>query len=165
MATTFAFICPAGAGAGNPSYEALTRKAVGLYYWRGKFMRPHTLAIWCIGFVLLAAASAKEPPAQVMVWPPSGPPVVRFSFGKFKETSAGGKQHNYTTDVTAENLWKKKISSAEFTLYVFDKAKVRIGDAWISISDVSPGGVSNSRRLLAPLEPSPHWNLFLNRSH
>jgi len=74
-------------------------------------MRPHRLAIWCIGFVLLAAASAKEPSAQVMVWPPSGPPVVRFSFGKFKETSAGGKQHNYTTDVTAENLWKKNDKS------------------------------------------------------
>ena len=25
--------------------------------------------------------------------------------------------------------------------YVFDKARVRIGDGWISISDVSPGGV------------------------
>jgi hypothetical protein len=36
---------------------------------------------------------------------------------------------------------EQEISSAEFTLYVFDKAKVRIGEAWISISDVSPGGV------------------------
>jgi len=79
-------------------------------------MRPHRLAMWCIGFVLFAAASAKEPPAQVIVWPASGPPVVRFSFGKFKETSAAGKQHNYTTDVTAENLWNKTISSAEFSL-------------------------------------------------
>ncbi len=104
-------------------------------------MRLHRLAIWSIGLVLFAAASAKEPPAQVIVWPASGPPVVRFSFGKFKETSAAGKQHNYTADVTAENLWNKKISSAEFSLYVFDKAKVRIGDGWISISDVSPGGV------------------------
>ena len=104
-------------------------------------MRPHRLAIWCIGFVLFATASAKEPPAQVIVWPASGPPVVRFSFGKFKEISAAGKQHNYTTDVTAENLWTKKLSSAEFMLYVFDKAKVRVGDGWISITDLSPGGV------------------------
>jgi len=66
---------------------------------------------------------------------------VRFSFGKFKEISSTGKRHDYTTDVTAENLWNKKISRAEFALYVFDKAKVRIGDGWIAISDVGPGGV------------------------
>ncbi|MGB2671497.1 MAG: PEGA domain-containing protein [Candidatus Acidiferrum sp.] len=76
-----------------------------------------------------------------MLWPASGPSVVRFTFGKFKETSSSGKQHNYTTDVTAENVWKKKISAAQFTVYAFDKAKVRIADGWISISDVDPGGV------------------------
>jgi PEGA domain len=104
-------------------------------------MRPQRIVIPCIGLLLLAAASAKEPPAQVVLWPSSGSPVVRFTFGKFKEISSSGKQHNYTTDVSAENVWNKKISSAEFSLYVYDKAKVRIGDGWISISDVSPGGV------------------------
>jgi len=38
------------------------------------------LATCCIGLgsVLLAAANAKEPPPQVMVWPVSGQPVVAF---------------------------------------------------------------------------------------
>jgi len=99
------------------------------------------MVIWCVALVLVAAASAKEPPAQVIVWPESGPPVLRFSFAKFKETSAAGKQHNYTSDVTAENLWSKKISQAQFTFYVYDKAKIRIGDGYISISDVSPGAL------------------------
>jgi hypothetical protein len=66
---------------------------------------------------------------------------VRFSFGKFKEIGFSGKQHAYTTDVTAENLWNKKISRSEFTLYVFDKNKVRIGDVWIAIDDLAPKGV------------------------
>ena len=106
-------------------------------------MRLYRLAICCIGLgcVLLTAASAKEPSPQVIVWPVSGQPVVRFSFGKFKEIGSSGKQHDYTTDVTAENLWNKNIPRAEFTLYVFDKAKVRVGDAWIVISDVAPGRV------------------------
>jgi len=104
-------------------------------------MRVPRIAIWCAALVLVVAASAKEPPAQVIVWPSSGPPVLRFSFAKFKETSAAGKQHNYTSDVTAENLWSKQISQAQFTFYVYDKAKIRIGDGYISISDVSPGGV------------------------
>jgi hypothetical protein len=104
-------------------------------------MRPQRIAIWCIGLLILATASAKEPPAQVMLWPASGSPVVRFTFGKFKEISSSGKQHNYTTDVAAENVWNKKISAAQFTVYAFDKAKVRIADGWINISDVDPGGI------------------------
>jgi hypothetical protein len=104
-------------------------------------MRARRLAIWCVALVLVAAASAKEPPAQVIVWPSSGPPVLRFSFAKFKEAGASGKQHNYISDVTVENLWSKQISQAQFTFYVYDKAKIRIGDGYISISDVGPGGV------------------------
>lgn len=95
-------------------------------------------------FLLAAFAGlsyGKEQPAQVIVWPPSGQPVVRFSLSKFKESSSSGKQHNYTIDVTAENLWGKRISKADFALYLFDKDKVRIGDGWISISDVNPGQV------------------------
>jgi hypothetical protein len=104
-------------------------------------MRSLRIAIWCVGLLLLSAASGKEPPAQVMVWPSSGPPVVRFTFGKFKEVGSSGKQRNYATDVTAENVWNKKISAAQFSVYGFDKAKVRVADGWISISDVEPGGV------------------------
>ncbi len=45
------------------------------------------------------------------------------------------------SEVTAENLWNKKISRAEFSLYAFDKAKVRIGESWVAVSDVAPGAV------------------------
>ena len=122
-------------------YQAMTRKAAGLYYRQGESMRLQRIVIWCIGLLICGAASAKEPPAQVMVWPASGPAVVRFTFGKFKETGSYGKQHSYTSDVTAENVWNKKISAAQFTVYGFDKAKVRIADGWISVSDVDPGGM------------------------
>jgi hypothetical protein len=107
----------------------------------GDSMCTNRAAICFLGLLLFSAAGAKEPPPLVIVWPASGAPVVRFTFGKFKETSSSGKQHNYTTDVTAENLWDKKISEAAFTLYVFDKDKIRIAEAWLSISDVSPGAV------------------------
>jgi hypothetical protein len=55
-------------------------------------------------FLLVIAANAKEPPAQVIVWPDSGPPVLRFSFSRFKEVGGSGSQHNYISDTTAENL-------------------------------------------------------------
>ena len=81
-------------------------------------------------------AYAKDAPAQVLVWPEQGAPVLRFTFGKFKEVGVSGSQHNYTSDTTAENLWGKPIPRADFSLYLFDRNKVRIGEGWISLSNV-----------------------------
>lgn len=77
----------------------------------------------------------------MIVWPTSGQPVVRFSLGKFKDSGSSGKQRSYAIDITAENLWNKKISKADFSLYLFDKDKIRIGEGWISISDVAAGQI------------------------
>jgi PEGA domain len=82
---------------------------------------------------------AKEPPPQVIVWPTEGSPVIRFTFGKFKGLSSYDKEHNYSVETTAENLWGKRIESASFSLYLFDKNKVRIGEGWISLSNVRIG--------------------------
>jgi len=89
-------------------------------------------------FVL--ALNAKEQPLQVINWPQSGAPVLRFTFGKFKELGSMGNQRSYAMDTIAENLWSKKISHVGFSLYLFDKSKVRIAEAWITLSDVRPGG-------------------------
>jgi hypothetical protein len=90
-------------------------------------------------FLMASAAYAKDQPAQVIVWPESGTPVLRFSFGKFKEVGSVGSERTFMTDTTAENLWGKLISNASFSLYLFDKNKVRIGEGMINLSSVSPG--------------------------
>jgi PEGA domain len=90
------------------------------------------------GLVLALSAGAKDPPAQIILWPPSGNPVLRITLGKFKEVGSSSGQHNYTTETTAENLWGKPIARAEFSLYLFDKNKVRIGEGWISLNNVGP---------------------------
>lgn len=95
-----------------------------------------------LSFLFLVGTSiGKEQPAQVIVWPSSGKPVLSFGFGKFKELSSSGKQHSYAIDVIATNVWGKRISNADFSLYFFDKEKIRIGEGWISISDVAPGQI------------------------
>ena len=88
---------------------------------------------------LVTMALAKEPQPQVVLWPNASGPVFRFSFGKFKEVGSLGKQHNYLIDTIAENLSGKSVSSAVFSLYLFDKDKARIGEGWISISDLGAG--------------------------
>lgn len=91
-------------------------------------------------FVFFTAAGyAKDPPPIVIVWPDQGSPILRFTFGKFKEVGSLGSQRTYVTDTMAENLWSKKIANANFALYLFDKNKVRIAEATITISDVAPG--------------------------
>lgn len=99
------------------------------------------LAVW-LPAVLFLFAGAKEQPQQVIVWPQNGPQVLRFSFSKFKDIASSGHQHSYTTETTVENLWNKKIPLATFSLYLFDKNKVRIGEAWISLSNLAPGEIT-----------------------
>ena len=73
------------------------------------------------------------------MWPDSGPSLVRISFGKLKEIASIGNRHSYLIDTTAENLWGKVIPSASFSLYLFDKNKVRIGEGYISLNNVGVG--------------------------
>jgi hypothetical protein len=95
--------------------------------------------VWFCIFLCTTAAYAKDPPAQVIVWPEQGDPILRFTFGKFREVGSLGNARTYMTDTIAENLWTKKIANANFSLYLFDKNKVRIAEATIAISDVAPG--------------------------
>lgn len=82
---------------------------------------------------------AKEKPLQVIDWPETGTPVLRFTFGKFKSIPDMGRLHGYVMDTTAENLSSRVISSARFSVYLFDKNKVRVGEDVIAISNVGPG--------------------------
>jgi hypothetical protein len=101
-------------------------------------LRPLTISTVLLtfaGFVL-----AKDQPFQVVSWPDSGQPVLSFTFSKFKELGYGvGKEHAYTTDVTAKNLSDSTIGGANFILYVFDKNKARVGEGYINVTNVAAG--------------------------
>jgi hypothetical protein len=89
--------------------------------------------------VFSAVAFAKDTPLAVIDWPAAGTPVVRFTFSKFKTLPGMGSLHGYVMDTTAENLSTRVISSAHFSVYLFDKAKARVGEDMISLSNVGPG--------------------------
>jgi hypothetical protein len=102
-------------------------------------MKRSTFLLTLTVFVGAIVCFAKEPPAQVIIWPTSGTPVLRFSFGKFKQIGSVGPERTYEIDTTAENVSDKAIPNANFFLYLFDKAKVRIGEGWITLTNVAPG--------------------------
>ncbi len=98
------------------------------------------LVMPCLLPVALApVVLAKDQATQVLVWPETGTPVLRFTFGKFKQIGSLGDQHTYMTETLVENLWSKPISNANFALYLFDGNKVRIGEATITVNNVGPG--------------------------
>jgi len=76
---------------------------------------------------------------MVVTWPAAEKPVVRFTFTRFKGMGSFGLKNSYSSDTIAENLWNKPIVKADFILYVFDKNKVRIGEAYLSVSNLNSG--------------------------
>lgn len=89
-------------------------------------------------FVAFSIASPATEPAQVVTWPISGTPVLRFTFSKFKEIGSMGTERTFVTDIIAENLSSKLISTQKFSVYVLDKKQVRIGEAWMQVDNLGP---------------------------
>jgi|SRR5580658_4796539 hypothetical protein len=97
--------------------------------------------------------SGKDAPFQVVTWPESGQPALRFTFSKFKEMGGMGREHTYVTDTIAENLSDQTIGSATFSLYVFDKNKARIGEGNIYLTNVSAGQTVKFQITLTASDP------------
>jgi hypothetical protein len=102
-------------------------------------LRQKTLYALLLILLFLLSATAREPSAQLIVWPDTGTPILRSTFGKFKEVGSIGNERTYVIDTTAENLWTKTISNANFSVYLFDKNKARVGDGLITLTNVGPG--------------------------
>jgi len=83
--------------------------------------------------------SAKDAPQQVLVWPESGAQLVRFELGKFERFASHAGENQWQCGVVATNLWTKPIKLADFSVYFFDKNKVRIGEGYLQVTDLSPG--------------------------
>jgi hypothetical protein len=115
-------------------------------------------------FVVVATCSlaAKDVPAQVINWPQNSAPVIRITLGKFREISSVAGQHTYLIDTTAESLWNKKISHLGFNLYLIDKNKVRIGDGWITLDNLTPGQAVKFQTTVHALGTPASVELFTN---
>ncbi|MBI2677418.1 MAG: PEGA domain-containing protein [Candidatus Koribacter versatilis] len=97
-------------------------------------------AVLALALLLLAPfAFAKDSTAVKAIDWPEASPVLHFTFGKLQEVGKYKGQKSYTMEVTARSMWPKKIDRADFNLYLFDDNQVRVGEGWISISNLGPG--------------------------
>src|ERR1700735_1927553 len=96
--------------------------------------------IFLVLLLLTTTAWAKDAPLQVIAWPTTGTPVLRFTFGKPKQLdSMNDKTRVYVMETLVENLSPRLISSARFSVYLFDKNKVRVSEDFIALNNVGPG--------------------------
>lgn len=80
-------------------------------------------------------AIAKNEPTIVIQWP-ADHPALKLTFTRFLQQSNFPTQKFYISDVTVENLTEKPIPSAFFTVSLFDKYKVRIGQGTLQVADL-----------------------------
>lgn len=98
-------------------------------------MRRGMLTVAFLVFSLVA--SAKDVP-QVVDWPESGDTILRFTITKIRHIGSSGGQQTYVIDTQVDNLWSKRIPAASFRFYAFDKSKVRIGEGYFDLTNLSP---------------------------
>lgn len=74
-----------------------------------------------------------------MMWPDSSNPTLKLVFGRFVQQGPGyGGQRSFVSDVIVQNVSTKRIARASLTVRLFDKDKVRIGDAVLNANDLGP---------------------------
>ncbi len=89
-------------------------------------------------FLALVVSVFPAEQTQVVTWPNSGTPILQFTFSKFKEIGSMGSQKTFVTDTIAQNLSGKLIPTQRFSVYIFDKKQVRIGEAWMQVDNLAP---------------------------
>ena len=92
--------------------------------------------VFLVLLVLAVPALGKDAPMQIVDWPSTGTPTVRFTFWKFKPLPGMSNLHGYVMDTMAENRSTKLIVNAKYSVYLFDKNKVRVGEDVIALTNV-----------------------------
>jgi hypothetical protein len=97
--------------------------------------RALSCAVLLLAFSGLAFAKDSIAPVD---WPADNP-IVHFEIGKMVKTTSFNNQNVFSVDLAVKNVSSKKITNASFRVYFEDKQKIRIGDGWVSVTNVKPG--------------------------
>ncbi len=101
-------------------------------------MKLYKVAALVLIVVFTHLATAKDSD-MVTMWPSTGAAILKVTFGRFRELSSYGGAHDFSEDVTVENVSAKNIPFASFTVYLLDKNNVRVADTILQIKDLGPG--------------------------
>jgi hypothetical protein len=99
------------------------------------FMR-YVVLIFALCLALTGLLRAKDalPPVS---WP-DNTPLLQFTVSKMNHVGGYQGQQSYSMELAVTNVSGKRISQASFVFYLFDKQKVRVGQGYIDLANVSP---------------------------
>ncbi len=94
------------------------------------------LSALLVGLTFAGIAFGKDALAPVS-WP-ADKPLLQFSVSKLNHVGGYQGQQTYILDLAVTNVSSKRISQATFSFYLFDKQKVRVGQGYIDLANLSP---------------------------
>jgi hypothetical protein len=119
----------------------------------------------CLLLLFSSVVAGAKSRSIVVTWPPNKP-AIALTFDKFRQLGSHSGQNSYVSDVTVLNLTDNQIPSESFTVYLFDKNKIRIGQGSLQVTDLdggqstkiqfqfNSGGVPTSLKLSAKPQPA-----------
>jgi hypothetical protein len=120
----------------------------------------------CAGLLILSSSALYDAKSAsiVVTWPPEKP-ALSLTFDKFRKQNGNAGQSSYVSEVTVLNLTDKQIPGETFTVYFFDRSRIKIGQASLQVTDLDAAqsakiqfqfnsvGVPTSLRLSAKQQP------------
>jgi hypothetical protein len=103
------------------------------------FRKRSCLAACALLLLLVPSCAFAKDASTVIDFPDAASPVVRFTIGKLHALSSAEHQPAYAVATQVQNLWVKPIPEARFSLDLFDRKDVRVGEGFIAISNLAPG--------------------------
>jgi len=97
-----------------------------------------SLLIAFVCLLQLAAFAGGKDKEVVILWPTTEQPALQFNFTPLQELGSYRGQKSYTTNVTVHSSWNKKIEHAEFSIYLLDANRTRVGEGYVGVSNLSP---------------------------
>ena len=91
----------------------------------------------------LAAAQSDSP--ITIAWPSNDKPTLKLTFAKFEQKGIVNGEGIFVSQVVAQNVSDQGMPRSVFTVYVSDKAGVRIGRARLQLPEIPPYRTQNAQ--------------------
>src|ERR1700675_3231592 len=87
--------------------------------------------------LVLASAVCMAKDSTITLQWPQDKPALKLTFGKFQQIAVLAGQSTFVCDVVVDNLTDKIVPRASVTVYGNDRNSVRLGEAFLILSDLN----------------------------
>ena len=111
------------------------------------YMRRTFALVFLFVGMLCAPARAQSDSPITIAWPSSDKPTLKLTFAKFEQKGIANGDGIFVSEVTAQNVSDQGMPRSVFTVFVSDKAGVRIGRARLQLPEIPPYRSQNAQKI------------------